>query len=242
MITMKTRNLILPTLTILSVAACSCALAQSKATSPYHIDIDSSAAPDLKEWSDTKLRAAVELWYPIIVADLPSEGFAAPRKFDIKIDPDYKGVAATAGTHVMVSPDWVRSQNSRGPVNEAIGSVIHELVHVVQQYGRGGRDNPMPGWLTEGIADYIRWWKFEPESVRRPVRPVKRNGQAASYRDAYQTTAAFLEYVVIHHDHELVVKLNAVGRDGTYAPELWKQYTGKTVDELWDEFVATLKP
>jgi hypothetical protein len=30
-------------------------------------------------------------------------------------------------------------------------------------------------------------------------------------------------------------------REGKYAPELWKTYTGKTVDELWADYVQTLK-
>jgi hypothetical protein len=213
----------------------------AQGASKYKIDIDYTATPELKDWVEKELRPAVELWYPIIVADLPSEGYTPPQHFDIKIDPGYNGIAATAGTHVMVSPTWIKSQSARGPVNESVGSVIHELVHVVQQYGRAGRRNPMPGWLTEGIADYIRWWKYEPASVRRPVRPVKRNGDAASYKDSYQTTAAFLEFVAKNYDHELCVKLNAAGRDGNYSPELWKQFTGKSADELWNEFVLTLK-
>ena len=206
----------------------------------YKIDIDSSAAPELQEWADKELRPAVEKWYPIIIADLPSQGFTPPEHFDIKIDPGYDGIAATAGTHVMVSPKWIKSQIARGPVNEAVGSVIHELVHVDQQYGRARR-NPIPGWLTEGIADYIRWWKYEPASVRRPVQPIKRNGQPASYKDAYQTTAAFLEFTAKNYDHEIVVKLNAAGRNGTYSPDLWKEYTGKSADDLWTEFFGTLK-
>lgn len=32
----------------------------------------------------------------------------------------------------------------------------------------------------------------------------------------------------------------AAMRQGKYAPELWKKYTGKTVDELWSEYVKTL--
>ena len=118
--------------------------------SKYKIDIDYTATPELKDWVENQLRPAVEAWYPIIIADLPSEGFTPPQHFDIKIDPEYKGIAATGGTHVMVSPTWIKSQSARGPVNESVGSVIHELVHVVQQYGRAGRRNPMPGWLTEG--------------------------------------------------------------------------------------------
>ena len=36
-------------------------------------------------------------------------------------------------------------------------------------------------------------------------------------------------------------KLNAAMREGKYCPELWKTYTGKTVDELWADYVKTLK-
>ena len=59
---------------------------------------------------------------------------------------------------------WFRA-NLQG---EAIGSVVHELVHVVQEYGRARRENPeatrSPGWLVEGLADYIRWFLYEPQS------------------------------------------------------------------------------
>ncbi len=209
-------------------------------SSPYEIEIDYSQTPELKEWVETKLRPVLEEWYPIIVADLPSNGFTPPQKFTVTIKTDYRGVAATGGTRVTVSANWIKQQMDR-PKSEAVGSVVHELVHVDQQYGRARGRNRVPGWLTEGIADYIRWWKFEPPENRRPVRATKRDGTPASYKDSYQTTAAFLEYVVKNYDHELVVKFNAVGREGTYSPELWEKYTGKDVDGLWTEFAATLK-
>jgi hypothetical protein len=207
----------------------------------FQIDIDYSQTPELKDWVDKQLRPALEEWYPIIVADLPSEGFIAPRRFSVTIEANGQGVAATSDTRVTVSALWIKQQTARGPQNEAVGSVIHEEVHVVQQYGHAQGRNNCPGWLTEGIADYIRWWKFEPAAVRRPIAPMKRNGQPASYRDSYQTTAAFLEYVAKNYDHEIVVKLNADSRDGNYTPELWKRYTGMTLDELWEAFAVTLK-
>lgn len=217
---------------------------QTDATQPateFRIDIDYSQTPELKDWVDTKLRPALETWYPIIVADLPSEGFVAPRHFTVTIDPSYGGIAATSGTHVVVSPKWIKDQEARGPMNESVGSVVHECVHVDQQYGGAAGRHRIPGYFTEGIADYIRWWKYEPAAMRHPVRAMRRNGQPASYRDSYQTTAAFLEYVARNVDHEIVVKLNATGRTGTYTPDFWKTYTGKSIDELWSEFAATLK-
>ena len=207
----------------------------------YQIDIDYSQVPELKDWVEKQLRPALEKWYPRIVAALPSAGFKAPRRFSIKLEANGEGVAGTAGTQVVANARWIEQQLARGPHNEAVGALVHEAVHVVQQYGHRPGGNDVPGWLTEGIADYIRWWKFEPASMRRPVAARGRRGRPASYRDGYQTTAAFLEFVAKRHDREIVVELNAAARDGRYTPELWKKYTGKTVDELWVEFVGTLK-
>ncbi len=50
-----------------------------------------------------------------------------------------------------------------------------------------------------------------------------------------------MDYVTENCDKDLVKKLNAAMREGKYAPELWKTYTGKTVDELWADYVKTLK-
>src|SRR6202000_3023031 len=62
------------------------------------------------------------------------------------IDPAYKGVAATGGGVVRFNPAWF----AKNP--EDIDVVTHEVMHIVQNYGR----NEVPGWLTEGIADYGR--------------------------------------------------------------------------------------
>jgi len=46
--------------------------------------------------------------------------------------------------------------------------IVHELVHVVQAYPEN-RANM--GWLAEGIADYIRFWKYEPQT--RQARSIR---------------------------------------------------------------------
>src|SRR5271155_5405938 len=45
--------------------------------------------------------------------------------------------------------------------------------------------------------------------------------------------AGFLNFVVEKHDKEVVRKLNAAMRQGKYSPNLWKEYTGKTPEDLW---------
>ena len=197
----------------------------------FDYTVDTSQVPELKEWAENQLRPAMDKWYPIFRDCLASDAFAAPKQFQVAIKP-MRGVAATSGTRVDVSAEWIQSQLKRPEWNEAVGSVIHELVHIVQRYKSRGN----PGWLVEGVADYLRWFHFEPPNHR----PKLRNPARAKYSDSYQTTAGFLEYAAKNHDHELVVKLNAAMRQGRYSPEVWKDCTGLTVQELWGKYVNSL--
>ncbi len=208
-------------------------VSKSPAAADYQITIDYTDAPELKDWVEKKLQPTLDKWYPLIVKALPSEGYTAPAQFTVTITGDYNGVAVTMGTRVVCGVDWFR-KNLDG---DAVGAVVHELVHVVQQYGRARGGTRNPGWLVEGIADYIRWFKYEPT----PTGTRPRNPDRAKYTDSYRTTAGFLNFVVDKHDKEIVAKLNAAMRQGKYSDDLWKQYTGKTADELWEEYVGTLK-
>ncbi len=203
----------------------------------YQFSINSVDAPNLADWSAASLAPAVEKWYPIIAKYLPSPGYEAPRRFSIKFSNDYHGVAATGGTHIECAPDWYR----RNIKTEGVGSVIHELVHVVQQYGRA-RVHPgarIPGWLVEGIPDYIRWYLFEPESHGADIRSANALARAR-YDGSYRVSANFLNWATNKYDKELVPKLNAALRGGEYDDNLWKKYTGHTVQELNDEWKADI--
>jgi hypothetical protein len=198
----------------------------------YEILFDTSETPELEAWVNSKLRPVCEKWYPIIVEMLPSEGYTPPRRLSVTFRKDMRGVAGTSGTRINCGANWFQ-RNLKG---EAIGAVVHEMVHVVQRYRRirGGTRNP--SWMVEGVADYIRWFKYEPESKRPRPDPAR-----AKYTDSYRTTGAFLNYVTETHDKDLVRKFNAAMRQGKYSAELWKAYTGKTVDELWAQYVKELE-
>ena len=198
----------------------------------FEINFDLTETPDLKEWCEEKLQPVCEHWYPRIVTMLESEGYTAPQKFSVVFHRDMRGVAHTAGRDVHCAAAWFR-RNLEG---EAVGAVVHELVHVVQQYGRVRGRNRNPGWLVEGVADYIRWFLYEPPSQRPEVNPAR-----ANYTDSYRTTAAFLHYLVETHDRDLIKKLNAAMRDGKYHDGLWKELIGKDVDTLWQDFIESLR-
>ncbi len=201
----------------------------------FRFTIDATAAPDLMEWAETELVPVVRQWYPKIVEMLPSEGFVAPRRFTLQFRNDMGGTPASAGGgRVNMNSAWFRRERDR----EARGCVVHELVHLVQAYGRTPRTTPgatrTPSWLVEGIADYIRWFLYEPEAKGAEI--TQRNLARARYDASYRISANFLNWVVNHHDQDIIRKLNAAARQGRYSEEIWKESTGKTLQELGDQW------
>ncbi len=189
------------------------------------IDVDTSAAPRTAAFA-AKAKFAGERYYGRIAKMLSSDGFTAPTRVTLTIKPG-DGVAATGGDHIECNATYYEQHP------DDVGSIIHELTHVVQSYG--DRGNP-PGWLTEGIADYVRWFTWEPQSKRPHADPA-----TARYDGSHQTSAEFLFWAQGKYDRQLVRRLNAALRAGTYGDDLWKQLTGKTVEQLGDEWVTSLK-
>lgn len=188
------------------------------------ITVESSEVPELAEWGKQAGRLCVA-WYPKICDLLASEGFTPPALVQLHFRKDMKGVAATGGNVIHIAADYVK-----GHTND-FGMVVHELTHVVQSYPPGG-----PGWLVEGIADYIRLSHFEPQAPLPRIDPDR-----ASYRDAYKTTAIFLAWIEKYHDQQIIKKLNRALREKSFKVELFHDYTGKSLDELWHDFTQSLR-
>jgi hypothetical protein len=207
------------------------------------ITIDTSEAGDLKEWAAEKLAPVLAEWYPKIVALLPSEDFTAPKAVTISIRPA-NGVAFASGTRITANSAWVRRELN----GEAVGALVHEAVHVVQQYGGGRRGNPdfkrPPGWLGEGIPDYIRFFLYESQSHGADLIWLQgRRNQTLNYDGMYRITANFLNHVVEKYDakKEFITRINAACRQGKYTDELWQELTGKSLADLNDEWKAATK-
>jgi len=201
----------------------------------YAFVVDETEAPDLAAWVEAELEPVVLTWYPRLAALLASDGYQPPAAIALRFRTDMGGTPASAGGGgVNLNAAWFRKELKR----EALGSVVHELVHVVQGYGRAAaaqpRSAPVPGWVVEGIADYVRWFLYEPQS--RGAEITRRNLEGATYDGSYRISANFLDWAVSTHDKELVRKLNAAAREGRYAEPLWKAWTGKSVQELGEEW------
>ena len=90
----------------------------------------------------------------------------------------------------------------------------------------------------EGSADYIRWFKYEPQSHGADLVWLRKHGKNFSphYNDSYRITANFLDWVSEKYDRDIVGQMNAAMRDGKYETGLWEKYTGQTLEKLGSDW------
>lgn len=148
------------------------------------------------------------------------------RKAIFVIDPGYTGVAATASGIVRYNPAWFVSHPGD------IDVVTHKVIHIIQSYPGGA-----PGWLVEGVADYVRY-KLGVDNKRAGWALTAFNAKQ-HYTNAYRITVRFLVWTEKSYSKKLVKKLDAAMRNQTYQHELWMKLTGKTLDELWKEYAIS---
>jgi hypothetical protein len=191
---------------------------------PVEFVVDVTDAPEMKEWAHKAARTC-ERAYPMINDELRSDGFKPPHLVRLSLTSKYPGVAYASGASITGSVRYFKDHP------DDVGAMVHETAHVVQRYRRGNN----PGWLVEGIADYVRFFKYEPGKIGR-INPNR-----ARYDGSYRTSAAFLAYLVKTHDHDIVRKLNAAMREGEYQEAIFKRLTGKTVQDLDRDWRGTLK-
>lgn len=183
------------------------------------IEVDTSAAPDLANFG-RRVKATLEDWYPRVANLLRSPNYTPPNRIRIYFDPNYKGVAYASGGRIVGAVNYYRSQQGRNDV----GSMVHEMAHVIQQY-RG-----CPSWITEGIADWVRYYHFEPN--RKPGKP----GRGNHYTNGYGVSAYFLNWINQRYN-PMIYWINKDCREGTYKDSIFPRLTRKTVDQHWNEML-----
>jgi hypothetical protein len=156
--------------------------------------------------------------YPEMTNDF---NFKVPDTIEVKIDTSYTGVAYASSNKITISSQWLKNKPNDLDV------ITHEAMHIVQSYPPGSG----PGWLTEGIADYVRYkYGVDNESAQWSL-PDYSAGQ--SYTNSYRITARFLAWITNNYDQDFVKVLDRNLRENTYSQDLWKKYTGQNLDELW---------
>jgi hypothetical protein len=186
-------------------------------------------APEVAAWA-AEAKKLCETWHDIIFERLNPTGTPPGRTVTIVFKgPSMRGIAYTHAPEstITMSAAWVKKHP------DDLGMVIHELTHVVQNYPRSKSSNPF--WVVEGIADYVRYYEFEPER-RTPIDWNK------TYRDGYGIASALLDWIERTRDPHLMEKLNARLALGEYTDGLFADCTGVPLAQLWEEFLAAQRP
>ena len=199
--------------------------------------VDAAKLPEMAQWAEKNVRRPVEKWAGNVVALLDGKDATWTNGVvELVLETGEGGNVAPAwacGGKIFLNMKWATSCPQ-----EAAGACVHEFAHVVQDYGpRDGRAIPYantPGWLVEGIADWVRWFNYEGKAgAKRANGNAMRNPK---YDGAYNLTASFLDYVARKYKRDVIVKLNKTCREGKYDEGVWKTLTGKdlgTLDMEW---------
>ncbi|WP_169539990.1 basic secretory protein-like protein [Niabella aurantiaca] len=160
--------------------------------------------------------------YPLFIKTFNPK---AARTVHFKIDSGYTGVAyADAGKgSVCYSAGYLRKHP------QDVDVVTHEIMHIIQNYPSG------PGWITEGIADYVRHVYGVNNAAAgwalRSPRPE------TSYTNGYGDAARFFVWLELRVKKGIVKKLNAAMRSGRYTDRFWIKETHKDIDSLWADYM-----
>ena len=185
---------------------------------------EGAPSDEARAWADEAAKLVRE-WWPQVARLLATEQFVPPASLTLRFKPVEKVPGFRTSEGITVNTGWI----TKHP--DDFGMIIHEMTHAIQDYHGVPKDS---GWLVEGIADYIRYWHYEPELPRRRFDPAK-----ANWRDGYSTTGAFLAWLVAKHDRRTVRRLDAALRAGKYSDAIFEEITGKALDSLWSEFLTS---
>lgn len=179
----------------------------------------------LVAWAN-QAKELIEQWHPRMLNFIPTKDFTAPSDIKLVFRKGDKGIAWTSGTQITVMSGWITDHP------DDIGLVFHELVHVVQQY-----KSRAPGWVVEGVADYLRWALYE----GKPLDWFPVSNKANGYRDSYQVTGGFFLWLETDRCPGIVTKINTAARKGEYKDAIFTDLTGASLESLWADYMADRK-
>lgn len=141
------------------------------------------------------------------------------------IDPTYDGVAYSFGDVVVFGYDYMEGHPEDGDV------AVHETMHKIQADYQGN----VPGWLTEGMADYVRdrFGVDDPDNWSLPDYAPDQN-----YDGSYGITARYLLWIEKHKHQNFVQELNDALLDGVDYQLFWNQTLGGSVAAIWSEYAS----
>lgn len=194
--------------------------AESVRTLDVQVVFDDKADEEKLKAFAARATELVKEWEPKVAAILGTAEAKRPKRLTIRFK-DMDGVAFWDGKAITVSSRYA----AKHP--DDVMLVVHELTHVLQGYRR------IPGWMTEGIADYVRFGVAEGGKFGVRIDPAKNKP-----RDSYRVTG----YLIMQAEKRspgLVKKLHLAGVSGGDVEKVWAEHCGKSIDETWAEVVPS---
>ncbi|WP_175545852.1 basic secretory protein-like protein [Sinomicrobium oceani] len=157
--------------------------------------------------------------YPLLMQDFNPD---AQKTVAFRIEPSYNGVAYVFGGFATYGTSYITNNPQDTDV------VTHEIMHLVQSYGGNS-----PSWISEGIADYVRYvYGLNNQAANWSLPAYSPNHH---YTDAYRVTARFFAWLENRYEG-IIRELDSQLRAAPYQDTFWQNYTGKTVDVLWQDY------
>lgn len=187
------------------------------------IDVNTSQAPQLADFAN-KVKQTLLQWYPIVSKELSSPNYTPPNNVRISFDPKYNSVAYSSGNQIVGGVSYYTNHR------DDIGSMVHQMTYIIQSYKK------CPDWIRSGIADWIRYYKYEPSTM------LSKPTSSDSYTMGYGVSAYFLQYIINNTPqwaapNHMVYWINKDCREGTYDDSMWPRMTGKSLEEHWKNMV-----
>jgi hypothetical protein len=215
---------------LIAAAACTQppALAQGAAAPRVSVTLDTSqlsaadqANPQVTGWGETARAMAEAQFVPLYELLYPTAEMPPELSATLVLIRQSDGIAWTGGGVMTANMTYFDANLAD------VGAIFHELAHVVQGYPRNDE-----GWLTEGVADWARYFWYEKRTLAdyRAAAP-------GNYTDGYTNASRFLEWLRLYRNGAIVRRLNEIMRaDGSVTEQAWTGLAGAGLDALWREY------
>ncbi|MES2823544.1 MAG: basic secretory protein-like protein [Pseudomonadota bacterium] len=134
---------------------------------------------------------------------------------------DINDPAGVNGNHLAVQRQWMLDRPDDTDI------MVHEGMHIVQSYTAPN----LLGWITEGIADYVR-----NEFGLSKVFWLQNYRYGQHYTNGYGVAGSFLKWIDENYaggGSSRIDQVDKLMRSGLYTNSIWVQWTGLDVDHLW---------
>ena len=186
-------------------------------------------------------------------------GSAEPaRQMDFYITLEKDGLAGTGDNRITIGNDWAVGRVAANDARDVRGCIAHELTHAVQYavgqylgktvnleniivvYGTDGTTST--NHLTEGIADWIRWYNYEPDHYRDDRRYEHFYCKGRTLTE-YGDGCEFIDYLATTYGTGIVSNMCLWCATNTVSSsqkinKIWPALVGRTYDELLDDWAA----